>query len=382
MSTQNKKIFASATKDTCHTVTPATQNSLQHSSNEGLDYILSHFDEGQDQIWPRTISTKAIQEHQIVVNSKEEALAYFKAANYFDCRISAFPYWRPSIVSDFAGIKNAIAPNLIMIDLDMGNVDSDEEDLTRSLRKTVKKIRELLNFKPSVILSGEGYHIYIPINTTVVLEDIKEFSNIEHVSTKFLRFAEWYLSSGRSDSVHNNTVSLNNCMLRIPGTYNSNNNAQVRIIKKWDYSRPDISLLIGSFCASLKDQKIKEGKCTNPQKQEASVKGNNNIVWIEKLLQTAIQDHRKYCIWRILGPYLLNVKGLPYEHAFNIIREWLDRCGQQKRRLDFYPKPKIKEGLKGAAKKGYFPISFEKLKTENNKFYNLLQYEGVIGIIM
>lgn len=170
-------------------------------------------------------------------------------------------------------------------------------------------------------------------------------------------------------------------MLRIPGTYNSKNDAQVRIVKKWDYKRPDISLLIGSFCAHLSDQKLKQERSTNTQKQKASVnfsEGGKSIVWIENLLQTPIQDHRKYCIWRIFGPYLLNVSRMSYEQAFNTIREWLDRCSQQKRRLDFYPKSKINEGLKGATKKGYFPISLEKLKTENNKFYNFLQDERVI----
>jgi len=377
LSRQNKRNFAAA-KDYRHTVSPATQNSLEHSCIGGLDYILSHFDE----IWPRTISTKATQGRQIIVNNREEALAYFKAANYLDCRISAYPYWRPSIVSDFAGIKNVIALKLIMIDLDMTTFDSDEEKLSRSLRETLRKIKELLlGYRPSVIWSGNGYHVYIPISTTIVLEDINEFSNIEQVSTKFLRFAEWYLSSGKSDSAHNNTVSLNNCMLRIPGTYNSKSNAQVSIIKRWDYNRPDISLLIGSFCAYLKDKKIKQESSTNIQKQKASVKFTddyNSILWIEKLLQTPIPDYRKYCIWRIFGPYLLSVRGMSYELAFNIIREWLDRCSQQKRMIDFYPKSKINEGLKGAAKKGYFPVMLGKLKTENSRFYNLLQDEGVI----
>jgi hypothetical protein len=47
-------------------------------------------------------------------------------------------------------------------------------------------------------------------------------------------------------------------MLRVPGTYNSKNNAQVEIIKKWDNNRPRITLLLGSFCVHLKDQKLKE----------------------------------------------------------------------------------------------------------------------------
>lgn len=378
----HKNIFSIASNDCRHTVTPAIQISLEHSCNEGLDYILSHFlaqDQCEEQIWSRTISTKATEGRQITVNNKKEALAYFNAANYLDCRISAFPYWRPSIVSDFVGIKNAIAPNFIMIDLDLGNFDYDEEELIRSLRKTLRKIGELFaDFKPTVIWSGNGYHIYIPINVTVVLENIREFSEIEQVSTKFLRFAEWYISSGKSDSAHNNNVSLNNCMLRIPGTYNSKSNTQVKVIKTWNGKRPDVSLLIGSFCAYLKDQKINQERLNSLQRQEASAIGDNAIVWIEKLLQTPIQDFRKYCIWRILGPYLLNIRGLTYEEAFNTIKEWLDICSQQKRRLDFYPKSKISDGLKGAAKKGYFPISLGKLKTESKDLYILLQDEGVI----
>jgi hypothetical protein len=75
--------------------------------NEGLNYILSHFTH-QMQLWPRTISTKTTEGRQIIVYSREEAMARFKQANFTDCRISAYPYWKPSIVSDFASIKNAL----------------------------------------------------------------------------------------------------------------------------------------------------------------------------------------------------------------------------------------------------------------------------------
>ena len=40
------------------------------------------------------------------------------------------------IVSDYADIKNAIAPNFIMIDLDIGNFDYDNERLERILKDT------------------------------------------------------------------------------------------------------------------------------------------------------------------------------------------------------------------------------------------------------
>ena len=117
-------------------------------------------------------------------------------------------------MSRFAEIKNLIPPDLIMIDLDSCNF-RDKPALLAPLRQTLQKIKVKLALIPTVIWSGNGYHIYIPISA-VVLEDIKEFDHIDQISTKFLRFAEWYLSSGKSDCSHNTNVSLNNCMLRIP----------------------------------------------------------------------------------------------------------------------------------------------------------------------
>ena len=236
--------------------------------------------------------------------------------------------------------------------------------------------------------SGNGYHVYIPIHAPIVLEDIIEFAGIEQVSTKFLRFAEWYISSEKSDSAHNSTVSLNNCMLRIPGTYNSKNGAQVRIIKRCDTLTkiPNINLLIGSFMAYLTSNKLKEEESRRQLKRKYSENltrldytypSNNKdrFHWIEILLRIPVRDHRKYAIWRILAPYLLNVKRLSYEQAFDTIKDWLDWCSKQ-RRLDFNSDIRIKEGLNGA-KKGYFPIRLKKLQIENNELYNLLEMEKV-----
>ena len=126
--TISNKISSTATKNACHTVTHVTQISPGYFSSEGLDFILSHLSEP---MWPRTISTKTTDGRQVIVNSGEEALAYFKAANYFDSRISAYPYWRSSTLSDFVGIKNTIPPNLIMIDLDLSN-SNDEANMIKT----------------------------------------------------------------------------------------------------------------------------------------------------------------------------------------------------------------------------------------------------------
>jgi hypothetical protein len=83
------------------------------------------------------------------------------------------------------------------------------------------------------------------------------------------------------------------------------------------------------------------------------------IKWIEKgILENPLPDHRKYIIWRILSPYLLNVKKLQKEESYSIIKDWLDKCNNLEK-LKFNAKIKIKEGIKGASK-GYFPISLAK----------------------
>jgi hypothetical protein len=52
------------------------------------------------------------------------------------------------------------------------------------------------------------------------------------------------------------------------------------------------------------------------------------------------------------------------------MKEWLDKCDEIER-LNFNPKIKIKDGLRGASK-GYFPISMEKLKEENRQLYDVV----------
>ncbi|MFL6393364.1 MAG: DNA primase noncatalytic subunit PriX, partial [Nitrososphaeraceae archaeon] len=97
----------------------------------------------------------------------------------------------------------------------------------------------------------------------------------------------------------------------------------------------------------------------------------NTIKWIEKgILEHPLPDHRKYIIWRILSPYLLNVKKLPKEEAYSVMKEWLDKCDKLEK-LSFNPKIQIKDGLRGASK-GYFPISMEKLKEENRQLYDVV----------
>jgi hypothetical protein len=97
----------------------------------------------------------------------------------------------------------------------------------------------------------------------------------------------------------------------------------------------------------------------------------NTIPWIEKLLQTLIDDYRKNAVNLILAPYLINVKKLSYDTALNIINMWLSKCGEL-RQLDQNFDYTVRYALKYSAKNGHKPIKFDTLKMKNTALYDLL----------
>jgi hypothetical protein len=278
--------------------TSNSNKELEKHVSEGLDFILYHL---QEPLWPRTISTRTTERRQIPVYGKQEALAWYKAANFLDCRISAYPCDHGGKISDRQTI------DLVMLDFDLFDFRSRVE-LDRALHKTLSKIKETFGneFEPSIIWSGNGYHVYVPIRAIYVLEERSGFSKFLEPSKQFLRFAESYFSNGKSDQAHNTTVTFKNCMLRIPGSHNSKcmlngKNPGVKIIPSWDGSRPGISLLLGSFYVRLIDQEINGIRQARKNKKNNSlsrISSNTQVIrWIETLLQNPIKDHRKFSIW-------------------------------------------------------------------------------------
>lgn len=260
---KNERTLFSEVNYSLFTNSPPIPNISQTNVEEGLALILTRFN---GPLWPRTISTRATDGRQVLVEGKEQALAYFKAANYQDCRISAYPYnvdENPSAVARFQGVRKATPANIIiLIDLDRYNFGT-QQALKLALARTLNNIKHLLgdDVNPTVLWSGNGYHVYLVLDTNrVILEHEHIFTDLtDQPSRKFLQFAETLLSCGKSDKVHNNTVSFKNCMLRVPGSYNSKNNAQVTIVQLWDRQRkPEINYLLSDFCVYLVDQKAKE----------------------------------------------------------------------------------------------------------------------------
>jgi Primase X len=260
-----------------------------------------------------------------------------------------------------------------------------------ALSKILKNIESELSSEPTVIWSGNGRHIIQPMDA-FILEELDLFSptviGTDQPSVKFLRWTEEYLSGGKSDPAHAKTLSFGNCMLRVPGSHNSkciransilSEKSEVKIIQEWDgRSRPTIMLLVGSFHAYLVDQKLKhEQRDRQQRKREHGTTTRmepGTISWIEKLLATSIADYRKYCIWRILAPYLINIRKLEDDQATYIIREWLKKCNSVKR-VSFDKTSRIRYNIQSVKKKGFYPIGWNQIKSENVDLYNLLKIE-------
>jgi hypothetical protein len=78
----------------------------------------------------------------------------------------------------------------------------------------------------------------------------------------------------------------------------------------------------------LVDRKLKEINSvqkTHTQSYHTHTFRGKTITWIEKLLQTPIDDYRKTAISLILARYLINIKKLSYDNALNIINSWLSK---------------------------------------------------------
>ena len=261
-----------------------------------------------------------------------------------------------------------------MIDLDLKDFKSQEK-LDKTLYTTLDKINKILHgAQPTVLRTGGGYHIYQPIRG-FILEEIDRFAcyidlSKKDLTSRFMQFAEDYFTNKKSDPQHR--PSVKSCLIRIPGTINSKYNQEVGIVQVWDGVRPPIQYLLRDYRTWLVSEKINDKLEEKRSWRYKNSKNSNynwtNIIpWIEKLLQTSIEDHRKYALWRIVFPYLFNVRKMSDYEVVGIVRAWLDNCAKL-RPLDFNSNYLIRNSNKSR----YLPISFEKLKTENNELYDII----------
>ncbi len=190
-------------------------NAVNHRKvRDGLDFILSHF---QEPLFPRKIMTKRLG-YQVEIFNKEDALEYFKSSNYEDCRVNAYPSH-----TQYHGI-NRTPISFLMVDLDLKDFSGERHEkkgkgsLERVLNKTLQKTTESMGGNPTVLWTGNGYHVYQPV-TGFILEEYETFYEFtkyvdKDLTSMFIQFAEEYFTDYTADRLHNPTVK--SCLVRIP----------------------------------------------------------------------------------------------------------------------------------------------------------------------
>ncbi len=386
-----------------------TQAIINMVSEQDIEFILSHF---ESDLFPRKMMT-SISNGQFTVYSEEEIFDRCKQSGFLDCRINAYPEctkWENHGLVRYP-------PNFLFFDLDLTSFikyKDPKKMLDRTLKDTLNRISvsflkhsqssrhssqrmndngqinlDPMDIKPTALWTGNGYHIYLPIDAVILDQEnyfskdgfpslfltMGKYSNWS-VSEVFLKYAEIFFTNGKADPLHK--PKYKTCLIRIPGSYNSKlikkglekEESVVKVIQKWNGKRIPIQLFLKDFRRWITQEEynqkliIKKRMYCRPAKRLF-----NTYAWIENLLQTPLEDHRRYCIFHILVPYLVNVKRLSAEEVSRIIIDWLSKCGRV-RSLDFDLSTEINNHIKYVKK--YKPMGHLKLKEENPELYKIM----------
>ena len=100
------------------------------------------------------------------------------------------------------------------------------------------------------------------------------------------------------------------------------------------------------------------------------------IDWIERLLQTPIEDYRKITIGLIIIPYFIVIQNLDEELAYNKAKDWLDSCSTL-RKIDSIINYHLRSAIK-TAKKRIPPMKIETIKRNRPELYSLFQKKGIL----
>src|ERR671921_1763129 len=183
---------------------------------ENVRFLLTHFND-QNYNYPRAIKTLKTDRNSIYIHNEYEIINYFLDADFTDCKINGYPIYDNNS-------NKKIYPNFIFIDLDFSLCKIcryPERKIDYILKETLKKIEKEINGFPTVLWTGDGYHIYQPIeldtkvfdkekneNTTLRNNVENEFSNQNNKNNKkfineFLRFSIKYLTNNQKNFDYN-----------------------------------------------------------------------------------------------------------------------------------------------------------------------------------
>ncbi|MER5174257.1 MAG: hypothetical protein ABJB76_08555 [Candidatus Nitrosocosmicus sp.] len=226
---------------------------LKEIIRKNVHFILSHF-KGQEYNFPRSIMTLKTK-GQIYTENEEEIFQYFLESDFKDCKINGYPFYDKA--------ANKLYPSFIFIDLDLSLCNTckyPKRKLDYILKQTLNKLEKEVNGTPTVLWTGAGYHIYLPIHLCNLndreterypLEFVTPFNEImpyvnNDLTTEFMRFAAKYFTNNQNDYEHNNH-SITSCLLLVPETINSKCNFKVKIIQEWDGKEANANTIASYF---------------------------------------------------------------------------------------------------------------------------------------
>jgi hypothetical protein len=201
-------------------LTPAQEVQIK-KVKQGIDLIFFLFESAGQPLFPRKMAVGPI--FGITVESKEQVLYQCIKGDFINCRINAY-YEAPD--SDFK--VGLVAPSIIFTDIDLLSFGGSVKKLEQALQDTLTKIKRIFHVNPVVLHSGNGYHIYLVVNTRP-LKYVKELADkCKEPSEQFLRFVPNFLTDQKCDPKQ--PASFKSYHLRIPNTFNGKNNAQVTLV--------------------------------------------------------------------------------------------------------------------------------------------------------
>jgi len=351
-------------------------NNQEEKAKESIEFLLSHFDVRQ-RLFPRMMSTYTTNGGQFKVYNKEQIFQACKKADFIDCRLNGYPVLEEGLLQ---------APNIIFIDLDLPSKYNDNfKELNKNLDKTLKIIKQkLYGCEPTVLWSGNGYHIYIVLDVRPLelISELRELS--KEPSTLLLRFIETAFTNKKNDSQH--YPSFKSCMLRIPGTINSKNKSEIRIIQKFDKNNiPKIdNSILRQFRLYLADLDIKR-KLNERNEKRYYVKNSYILTgsmpkcyqWIEdQLIKKPISDYRKRTIDLVLVPYFINIKRINKNQTFCLVKEYIMKCNEIRPlnpSIDYFDN-KINSAIQRSFENQILPIKIETITDRYFNWYEFLMY--------
>ena len=224
-----------------------------------------------------------------------------------------------------------------------------------ALEGTLYNITTKLHARPTILNTGIGLAILLPIKMGSWVNASQYGKHGEELSKLFLQYAGRELSSWYSDTA--NHPSLKSCMIRIPSSINTKNGKHVTVNGLWNRTRADVhSLKFKKFVKKLSDNELQ-------LQQKRGTFVGNTISYIEKLLTSSISDGRKRVCNLILIPYMINVKQLSIKEAVEIIYKYFQ--GYVDRKSIMYESNRV-------LKKGVFPYSLSKMRLMDSQLYDIV----------